>query len=78
MDCYCNTCTLEDERNRGRMSVTLPVLLFNEYHHLKQWKKLSSSKQKEKTALREVRKVAIDRVGWAGFTKELCRDCCDS
>ena len=73
MDYYCNT--VEDKKNRGRASVTLPVLLFNEYHHFKQHKnKLpSTNKQKGKTALRELRNLASGRNGWAGFMKELCR-----
>ncbi len=36
----------------------------------------SAYKQKEETALRELREVrelAIDRDGWAGFMKEPCR-----
>jgi hypothetical protein len=77
MDYYCNT--KEDTKSRGRAVVTLPVLLFNEYHHYKCFKKSESKskkpstyKQKEATALRELRKLAGDRVVWAGFTKELC------
>jgi hypothetical protein len=31
MDYYCNT--KEDTKSRGRAVVTLPVLLFNEYHY---------------------------------------------
>ena len=73
MDYDCNT--VEDKKSRGRASVPLPVLLFNGYHHFKQHKKKvpSTNKQKGKTALRELRKLASDWNGWAGFTKELCR-----
>jgi hypothetical protein len=35
-------------------------------------KKPSTYKQKEATALRELRKLADDRDVWAGLTKELC------
>ncbi len=77
MDYYCNT--KEDTKSRGRAVVTLPVLLFNEYHHFKCFKKseckskkTSTYKQKEATPLRELRKLAADRYAWASFTKELC------
>ncbi len=32
----------------------------------------SAYKQKEETALRELRELAIDRDEWAGFTKKVC------
>ncbi len=77
MDYYCDT--KEDTKSRGRAVVTLPVLLFNEYHPFKCFeksecksKKTSTYKQKEATALRELRKLAAYRDAWAGFTKELC------
>ncbi len=80
MDYYCNT--KEDTKSRGRAIVTLPVLLFYEYHHFKRLKKseckskkTSTYKQKEATALRELelRKLAavsllIVMRAWAGFT----------
>ncbi len=66
-------------KSRGRAVATLPVLLFNEYHHYECFKKSESTtkkpstyKQKEATALRELRKLADDRDEWAGLTKELC------
>jgi hypothetical protein len=56
------------------------VLLFNDCHHLKSFKKTEESKskkrsayyQKEAIALRELRESSIDRDGGAGFTKKLC------
>ena len=55
------------------------MLLFNEYHHFKCFKKseckskkTSTYKQKEATVLRELRKVAADRDACAGLTEELC------
>lgn len=50
----------------GRAKITLPVTLFNEYHNFKQSqkKKKSTYRQENTTALRELRKVANDRVKW--------------
>ncbi len=61
---------MEDKENRGRAFGTLPVFLFNEYHHIKQYKKPSTYAQKERSALRELCKLATDRAGWALFTIE--------
>ncbi len=36
------------------------------------YKKPSTYKQREATALRELRKLADDREVWAGLTKKLC------
>ncbi len=67
------------KKYRGRAVVTLPVLLFNEYHRFKCFKKSetkskkpSSYKKKEATTLRELMKLAVDRDVSAGLTKELC------
>jgi hypothetical protein len=49
---------------------TLPVLSFNYYHHFKSSKELKESKSREENALRELRKLAIDRDGWADFYEE--------
>jgi hypothetical protein len=77
MDYYCNT--KEATKSKGRPVVTLPVLLFSEYHHYQSHKKMeeseskktSSYKQKDKPALRELRKLAIDRDGWASLTMKV-------
>ncbi len=73
MNYYCNK--KNDTKSRRRAVVTLTVLLFNEYQHFKSFKKseksestkVSTYKQKEGTALREMRKLPIDRDGWADF-----------
>jgi hypothetical protein len=69
MDFYCNT--VEDLKCRGRAVITVPVLLFSELYQFKQDEKSSTYKQKDRTALRDRNKLAIDRIGFAGFTKEL-------
>ncbi len=75
---YCNT--KEATKSKGRHVVTLPVLLFSDCHHFKTFKKKedfkskkqSAYQQKEEAALRNLTKLAIDRDGWGGFTRELC------
>ncbi len=47
MDYYCNT--KECIESRGRVVVTLPVLLYNEYHHFKRFKKSESNSKKQST-----------------------------
>ena len=42
----------------------MPILLFNEFHSYKQSFKKSSYRQQHKTALKELRKVASDRIKW--------------
>jgi hypothetical protein len=77
---YCCE-TKEATKSKGRPVVTLSVLLFNHCHHFKSFKKTEESKskkgsvykQKEQTVLRELRELAIDRYGWAGFTRKPCR-----
>ncbi len=54
---------------RWKALATLLVVLFYEYHDDLECKKSSSEKQQERSALRELRKVAVDRVRWAGCTK---------
>ena len=68
--------------SRGRVVVTLPVLLYNEYHHFKCFKKsesdsknsrrTSKKKQFKLTALRDLRKLTVDRYVCAGLANKLC------
>jgi len=50
------------------------VLLFNEYqwHEYKQQGKPSSYRQKPAVALRELRRLASDRGGWALLARGVC------
>lgn len=70
MDFYCDDAT--NNKQRGRATITLPVLLFNEYHKFKQHKKPSSYRQKPAVALRELRKLASDRKGWVLLANSVC------
>lgn len=62
MDYYC-TKSIKCLKS-GRAKTTLPILLFNEFHNYKQSFKKSSYRQQHKTALKELRKVASDRIKW--------------
>ena len=72
MDFYCNS--VGEQKFKGRTQTTLPVLLFSEYHALKQKRKAQKSAytQKPSVALKELRKVAKDRNEWAKLVKEVC------
>ena len=48
-----------------RRFLSLPVLLFNEYHSFKQHRKAD-------VAVRELRKLASNRKGWATLVKDVC------
>jgi hypothetical protein len=69
MEYQCNK--KEASISRGRPVVTLPVLLFSEYHHFKSFEQMGESKS-EKPSLYKLRNLAIDRDGWAGFMTEIC------
>ena len=70
MDFYCDTATIN--KQKGRPITTLPVLLFNEYHQYKQQTSSSTYRQKPDVALRELRRLANDRGGWAVLAKNIC------
>ena len=70
IDFYCDTSDVS--KRRGRAQTTLPVLLFNEYHAFKQNKKQSSYRQKPHLTIRELRKIANDRLGWKVLVKNVC------
>ncbi len=82
MNYYCNT--EEATKSRGRPACchmnsrgfysmnTITSSLSRRMRNLNKSKQPLVYKQKEETALREPRKLAIDRDGWAGFTIELC------
>jgi hypothetical protein len=74
MDYYCRGVEAgehtNEARKRGRAKANLPVTLFNEYHALKQAEKTKAGKpqsnyrQKDTTALKELRKCAQNREQW--------------
>ena len=71
MSYYCNV-PVGAVVERGRPQVTLPVLLFSEFHAYKQHLKPSTYHQKPSTALRELRKLASDRPTWVKLTEHVC------
>jgi hypothetical protein len=70
IDFYCDV--RDSNKQRGRAHTTLPVLLFNEYHSFKQHRKPSKYRQKADVAVRELRKLASNRKGWATLVKDVC------
>jgi hypothetical protein len=73
MEHYCNTSKAPGNKQRGRAQTTLPVVLFYEYHKYKQDKRPSKYRQEPDVALRQLRKLASDRKGWADVAKNDCR-----
>ena len=55
-----------------RRYLSKAVLLFNEYHSFKQHRKPSKYRQKADVAVRELRKLASNRKGWATLVKDVC------
>ena len=70
IDFYCDV--RDSNKQRGRAHTTLPVLLFNEYHSFKQHRKPSKYRQKADVAVRELRKLASNKKGWATLVKDVC------
>ena len=70
MDFYCSQ---KESIQKGRPQTTLPVVLFNEFHTLKQSEKQSTYRQKPTVAIRELRKLASDRTKWKNLVLQVCR-----
>ena len=70
MHYYCSksiTCL-----KSGRAKTTLPIILFNEFHNYQQSIKKTSYRRQQKTALKELRKVASDRIKWRKVVDLVC------